>query len=371
MNSTMWKRLMPNRPTIIPNLVLAQHVIDKIALAASRYVEDETGEALIGLVKPGEGSGVPTVYVLETIAPDESAIREAHTFQQGDEAQDEMLWWYYRNWDARREKQRAANKADPWDFPLQHLGDWHRQPGHMIAPSGGDLMTALDMLEDDASRFDFLLAPIVTLYHPPTISTGTHVNYLTAPQDDGSYLRIDFWYIDRTARPFAPITPTVYPDDKLPSLVAYPWHLKNDDRFRTELAQLNGDGLFTSVLTWDTDGKLPLEICFIMGRQGGRKMLIIATPHDYPHAAPTAYLAPFLTLGKNEVMYDLMSRVWDQARHVDDLPGWKWSSDTYLIDYIRALETHLGMAPAQPVHAPVPNPETEPSTEGDDDVGSS
>jgi hypothetical protein len=241
----------------------------------------------------------------------------------------------------------------------------------MIAPSGGDLMTALDMMEDEESDFDFLLAPIVTLYHPPTIAAGPHVNYVTAPQDDGSYLRLDFWYIDRTAHQFAPITPTIYPNDKLPSLVTYPWHLMNDDRFRTELAQLNGDGLFTSVLTWDTDGKLPLEICFIMGRQGGSKMWVIATQNDYPASAPMAYLAPFLKLGQNEVMYDLMRRIWDQAKPVNDPPGWKWASDTYLIDYIHALETNLGMPPEQPVKSPAPNPETELSTEGDDNVGSS
>ncbi|MEP7318403.1 MAG: hypothetical protein ABI921_06670, partial [Panacibacter sp.] len=42
--------------------------------AAARYsIEDETGEAMVGLVVAGaQTNGVPTLYVLDTISPDDS-----------------------------------------------------------------------------------------------------------------------------------------------------------------------------------------------------------------------------------------------------------------------------------------------------------
>lgn len=343
----MLRRFRPMKDTVIPNLVIAQRVIDKIALAASEFVEDETGEALIGVVKPGVDEAPPTIYVLDTIAPDDSAIREAHTFQQGDDLQAEMHWWYHQNWELKRKKQ-----SDPaWDLPLKHLGDWHRQPGHMIAPSGGDLMTALAMLDDDESDFDFLLAPIVTLDHPPTTGDGHDVNYLTVPMGDGGFLRIDFWYIDTKAQAFLPILPTLSEDKTLPKLVPYPWHLINDDRFRAELNQLKGDGLFTAVMNWDADGKVPLEICLMLGRQGSKSLYILCTDHDYPHSAPKAFKAPFMTLGKNEVMYDMMARMWPAAEPIT-IPGWQWHKDKYLIDFVGAIEDHLGVRKPTPAPAP-------------------
>jgi len=82
-------RFRRQNPKSAPNHVVSQRVIDKMAAAASRYIADETGEALIGLLAPGlHTNGIPTIYVLETIAPDESAVREWATFQQGDETHD-------------------------------------------------------------------------------------------------------------------------------------------------------------------------------------------------------------------------------------------------------------------------------------------
>ena len=58
----------------IPNLVVSQRVIDRMIAASRRFIADETGEALVGLVVPGRNTnGVPTLYVLETISPVESS----------------------------------------------------------------------------------------------------------------------------------------------------------------------------------------------------------------------------------------------------------------------------------------------------------
>ncbi len=255
----------------VPNLVVAQRVVDKMVAAAARYIEDETGEAMVGLVVPGTHTGVATLYVLDTISPDESAVRQMHTFQQGDERQDELIWWMQENWRVYRDKRRESFGPSQarWDVPLRYLGDWHKQPGYMIQPSGGDLMTALDWIEDPQNNTDFLLAPIVTLDHDPTTSLDSgKVNFLTIPQGDGLNARIDFWYIDRSMGVFAPVVPAIYPNAQLPELADYPWHLVNEDRFLTESAQLTGDKLFTTLVLWDANNEPPLEVCFLTARMG-------------------------------------------------------------------------------------------------------
>ncbi len=330
------KRLLPNRG-IIPNLVIAQRVIDKMVQAANHYVEDETGEAMVGLVV--DSDNVTTIYVLETIAPDESAVRGEAVFKQGDERQAELIWWYHQNWTRQREKKIGLlSGKSKWDVPLRHLGDWHRQPGYMIAPSGGDLMTALDMLDDEEADFDFLLAPIVTLDHPATTGGGAgYVNYVTVPSGNGELTRIDFWYITEKTSQFVPIVPVVYPDAQLPELAPAPWHLTQDERITKELAALKSNNVFTSIIIWDTDDKLPLEICFLVAQQGSDHVFILVTSHDYPKTKPTAYRAPFIKLANDEVIYDIFGRMWTEAKKVTDPQGWVWSDEKTLADYLLAI----------------------------------
>lgn len=342
-----FKKMFPNRDRgVIPNLVIAQRVIDKMVLAANQYVEDETGEALIGVVVQGENTnGVPTIYVLETIAPDDSAVRGHAVFKQGDERQAELIWWYYQNWNNLREKRRgifSSRHGKKWDVPLKHLGDWHRQPGYMIAPSGGDLMTALDMLADEEADFDFLIAPIVTLEHPATTTGGEgYVNYITVKgtgYDD--FTRIDFWYITENTNVFVPIIPTIYPNSQLPELAPSPWHLIDDERITRELAALRANNVFTSIIIWDVDDKPPLEICFLVAQQGADHVLILVTQYDYPNTRPVAYRAPFIKLADNEVIYDIFERMWRSAKLVDDPADWVWSTDKTLADYLLAIEAN-------------------------------
>lgn len=339
---------------IVPNLVISQRVIDKMAAAASQFMEDETGEAMIGIIDPGKyTNGVPTIYVLDTISPDETAVRHMHTFQQGDEQQDEIIWWLQENWHARRdylrETAQGAEQAK-WDEPLRYLGDWHKQPGYMIAPSGGDLMTALNWLDDEENEMEALLVPIVTIGHPATTaSSEATVNYNTMPSGDGEFMRVDWWYIHREVAMFQPINPVVYPADKLPELTRYPWHLINPDRAETEMAQLQGDGLFVSLLLWNADKKLPLEICFMMARQGASKILMIGTHWDYPESAPFARVAPFRQMQTGDDIYDVFESLWAQSEPVTNPPDWQWTADTYLVDYVHALETHLGIRPSEAV----------------------
>ncbi len=344
----MFSRLTP-RERHVPNLVVAQKVIEKMVSAAQRFVEDETGEAMVGLLVPGtHTNGIPTLYVLDTISPDESAIRQMHTFQQGDDRQDEQIWWLQENWRAWREQQRKADVTTPnkWDVPLRYLGDWHKQPGYMIQPSGGDLMTALNWIDDTDNHMTFLLAPIVTLDHPPTtLTTGATANFVTVPQNDGSNARIDFWYIDQEQRMFMPVTPTIYPAGRLPTLPGMPWHLANEDRATTEFAQLTGDGLQISVVLWNADGAAPLEVCLLAARTGTDRIFLLATPWDYPTHPPTARIAPSVPIGADDDVYEVFAKLWADSKPLADPPGWQWKPETYLVDTLHALEAALDLKP--------------------------
>ncbi|RMF80409.1 MAG: hypothetical protein D6737_08095 [Chloroflexi bacterium] len=341
---------MSTQTSVIPNLVVSQRVIDKMANAARRYMLDETGEAMVGLRVPGTNTnGIPTLYVLDTISPDESAIRQAHTFQQGDDRQDEIIWWLQSNWEIYRQLRRdsygSAMQAK-WDVPLRYLGDWHKQPGYMIAPSGGDLMTALDWIDDETHDMEFLLAPIVTLGHPATtMQPMSNTNFVTVPHTDGTNTRIDFWYIDSDRRHFVPVVPTIYPTDQLPGLPEYPWHLAQVDRFEAEYGRLENDGLLLSLVLYNAIEKPPLEVCLMVLRMNAPKALLIITPWNYPEKAPSARVAPVLAFDADSNMYDVFEALWEQSEAVEDPPGWSWSPEKYLIDYVHALEDHLGIRP--------------------------
>ena len=329
----------------VPNLVVARRVIDKMTAAAHYHIADETGEAMIGLVVPGtHTNGVPTLYVLDTISPDDSAIRQFHTFQQGDDRQDELIWWLQENWQQNRAQRTQAktDKVDKWNVPLRYLGDWHKQPGFMIAPSGGDLLTALDWIDDPDNNMEFLLAPIVTLGHPHTVGVSSATtNFEMIPQPDGTALRVDFWYIDNKMRMFMPILPTIYPSEQLPTLVEYPWHLVNEGRFSEETRLLEGDGLFISLVLFDTDEQPPLEICFLTARMGSDKMLIVITTWDYPQQAPKVRVAPFIQMQPNDDMYRVFENAWAQSEPVDFQP--EWTPESNLLEYVNAIEAHLGL----------------------------
>ncbi|MBL8163651.1 MAG: hypothetical protein JNJ61_16820 [Anaerolineae bacterium] len=348
-------RLNPLRRTV-PNLVVAQRVIDKMTSAAAHFIEDETGEAMVGLLVPGaHTNGVPTLYVLDTIAPDESAVRQFHTFQQGDERQDELIWWLQENWRIYREKRRDKRGqplASKWDVPLRYLGDWHKQPGFMIQPSTGDLMTARNWIADEENGMDFLLAPIVTLGHP-ALSSGEQAgaNFVSFSQGDDTNLRADFWYIDRHYRDFLPICPSVYPNEQLPELPDYPWHLVNGTRFNAEYDLMEKDGLFTTLVLWDAGHAPPLDICFLTARVGAEKVLLLITPWNYPAAPPRARLAPYQAFGADDDLYEVFAGLWQVSEPVSDPPDWKWSEGRYLIDYIYALEEALGLKVAPPPEA--------------------
>ncbi|MFZ4826639.1 MAG: hypothetical protein ACOYLB_04730 [Phototrophicaceae bacterium] len=300
----------------LPKLVIAQHVLDKMVSVSAQYAEDETGEAMIGFI--AQHDETPTLYIVETIAPGDDVVREVTTFQQGGEWQDEILNWLRENWNVLRHSNLQ------WNYPLYHLGDWHKQPYDMVHPSYADRQTAMSWIADEANEIGFLIAPIVTVYPSPARgSSSLDANALGFEAKDGTYTRIDFWYISQETRSFVPIIPSVEAD--LPHLAPYPWHLLDTQRATDELHQLERIGAFAQILLWDVDGSLPLEVCFLIGQVGSAHLWLLVTGHDYPKHAPQVYQLPFEKMNPDEDLYDFLGRIWKHATKVSQSYTWEAS----------------------------------------------
>jgi|GEM_PF-248312 len=346
---------------IVPNLYISQRMVDRVVDAAHHFLADETGETMVGLVLDAGDvpESMPSIYILDTIAPDASVVRRSHMFEQGDEAQEDIYYWLRDNWDASLDigqDMKGLAIREEWKTQLKHLGDWHKQPGFMIQPSGGDLMTALRILDDEEQDFEFLLVPIVTLGHDTVTSEeGAKVNYFSIPMEDDTSLRMDWWYIHRDVRIFQPITPHIVQD--LPTLTPYPWHILEPDLLDDERALLEEAGLFligdTTVL-WESDGDIPLEICFIVGAPGVNKVLLIVTNWDYPRSAPTARAAEFAGVNAQMYIYDIFEQLWARSQAVTPPAGWVWTTETTLADYVLAMYAVLGLQPRRPARPQPP-----------------
>ena len=331
---------------IVPNVVLSRRAVERMLSAANQFMADETGEAMVGfVVEDDTPEGLPTIYVLDTISPDETAIRRSHTFQQGDAQQDEIIWWLQENWHFHRERHRGTNDLPArFDVPLRYLGDWHKQPGSMIQPSHGDHMTALSWLDDEESGMDFLLVPIVTVGHLPNIGeTDLSVNYINVPMENGQVMRVDWWYVHRDVRVFQPIHPKVVPDDELPQMMKYSWHVVDPDRLYIETAALESDGLLVRRLLYECDGEVPLEYCFYTIRQGSSFFLLFATQHDYPQSPPRAYKAPYIDDLDLMDPVDTFHKLWTVREPIEAPLNWQWAADKYLYQFVIAIEVDMGL----------------------------
>jgi hypothetical protein len=344
---------------IVPKLIVSQRVVDRITEAARRYIADETGETMVGLVltpasHARDDDAMPTLLVLDTIAPDESSIRRSHMFEQGDDMQGDIFVWLLENWDAYQTLGRdmQGKPLQPeWKTALRHLGDWHKQPGFMIQPSGGDLMTALRFMEDDENALDFLLVPIVTLGHDSVTHEheGAQVNYFNVPLRDGTSLRMDWWYIQRDSRFFQPITPQIIPAKDLPSLTPYPWHILYRDLLDDEVSLLEDNQYFllgNTTILWEVDGDLPLEICFIVGRRGTTQVWLVVTNWDYPKSMPRARTAQFTGIDATMYIYDVFAALWKNSTPASVPDSFSWSDERFIVDLLNALEGRERAKPA-------------------------
>ncbi len=381
-----------------PRVVFAQRVLDKIVQSALLYPGTETGEALIGLVVPRDDRAEPDIYVLDTIGPGDHAVREWGMFEQGDDWQGDVLHWLYVNWEAFRE-QGCTPSGDPlaetFDAPLAHVGDWHKQPGDMIAPSAGDAETARLMITDRETPVQHIVAPIVTLYPlrgdsapladadadggdgtdvaeselaasgtgpvpekgaesgaQEDVPEGEEARSSPAPgampeqkpntivrtlRDAGWIVRVDCWYMSKHVPQFVAAKPEIWADERLPELPPLAWHLAHPRRFDQEYKLLADAGYMVDVVRWDADGQPPYEICFSVYKRGSSKVILIVTPVDYPVAMPAIRLAPLVPVVDDE---DVFEKLYQASEPVllTDLPEWEWDTKRTLIELVWHME---------------------------------
>jgi hypothetical protein len=375
----LFRRTGPRPQLPLPHLIIAQRVIDKI-IGNALYYATETGESLVGLVIHPPESQETDLCVLDTIAPDDSAVRSGVYFEQGDDLQADIFNWLYDGWELMRKTKQGSLEAR-WNVPLMHLGDWHKHPGTLVTPSMGDESTARSQISDRSLGTPHLLVVLATVWNEYEAlqeeksdqddlaelsdmievsgmnnlavqpeaeeedivveeDQGTPLKY---PIDDRTTVRIDCWYMSRQMRRFARLSPTVAPDADLPSLPKVSWHLTQPDRMRAEVERLSREGYAVSVEQFDTDQRAPLEVCFSLARRDSQHVLILVTQADYPNVRPTVRLTPMSAMKDLPERGHIFEQLWKESKALpqQDYPAWAWTPEHTLRDLALAVEARL------------------------------
>lgn len=330
----------------LPRVTLAQRVVDTMVRGALTYAT-ETGEALIGLPVPAIGRREPDLFVLDTIAPDASAVRLNTYFEQGDDLQSDIFNWLSDNWNDTRQRPDSGIAAR-WNVPLSHLGDWHKHPGTLTEPSWGDTHTAIDSIFDRDTDRTYLLAILATVWDRKLAHTsdgsvlamGEAPIVIDIPLDETLSVRLDCWYISRRTRRFVHLTPAVQANDALPTLPIVGWHLRTPDRMRREIDALSKAGYAVSVDEMDADHKTPREVCLTLARRGAERILIAVTQADYPRTRPELRAVPMQLLKTAPEGKDLFPALWAASHPLpaSEYPTWTWNTDRTLCELAQAVE---------------------------------
>jgi hypothetical protein len=374
-----------------PTLTVAQRVIDRIVHNALIY-ETETGESLVGFTVPVEGKAEPDLIIMDTIAPDESAIREGAYFEQGDDWQADSFNWLADNWKLCLKRQKDLTSAEiplKYRVALSYLGDWHKHPGTLVHPSYGDSQSARDQIFSRNSHTPQLLVVLATVWPkwessttatvaPPTPPDAESLEELKAlaeaaaiePQtaaklaegsDDNDALpikvplgkatvRIDFWYMSHHNRQFIRLGATVVADKELPALPPLGWHLAMPDRMTHELNTLRDGGWSVNVQQHQPGEDSGLAVSMALGRANMPYLLVATTPDDYPDERPTLRYVKLSTLRENpppegaaEKPFQLFARIWRLAQLVPAAlyPDEAWGSGSTIANLAEAVTLRL------------------------------
>jgi len=336
-------RLFSRDPNELPRVTLAQRVVDKMVANALIY-DTETGESLIGLPIPVTGRAEPDLVVLTTIAPDDSAVRGAAYFEQGDDLQGDTLNWLADNWDDMR-KQTVSTLDPKYNVALDHLGDWHKHPGTLTEPSWGDTDTALAHVLDHEAGKPYLLVILATVWeraaaHAETDSLAASTELpLLVEVDERVTVRLDTWYMSRRARRFVHLCPVVQPDSALPALPAVGWHLSDPARLSAEVTALKKAGFAVSVDEWDADHLPPRELCLTLARRNSDQILIVVTTAEYPAARPILRTVPRSAMKDIPQGADLFPALWSHSALLPDAayPAFGWTSERTILELAQAV----------------------------------
>ena len=346
----------------LPHLTLSQRVIDKIVANAMIY-PTETGETLVGLAVNVAGRIEPDMYVLDTIPPDDSAVRRGAYFEQGDDVQGEIFNWYADNWEQFRERRRHSYGnaiGAKWDVALANVGDWHKHPGTLTHPSGGDFETAYQHVFDEKEGVPQILVILATVWDrayanadesaDPEMLVGIteHTKEIDKPRplkipiNDSTVVRIDFWYMSRKTRRFVRLAPIVVEDSLLPNLPTVSWHITDQERLRRELDALDDDGFKVLRLQgFNADNVPPLEICMQVLRMTGKYVYTVVTKSLYPAERPVIRYAPIEVIPEDTPQ--IFAPIWAQSQPVpeDCYPSEPWKPDNLIVDVLRTVEVKL------------------------------
>lgn len=317
---------------------ISPRAIERMKRGALLYPDAETGEALVGVMIPPESKAhFPTLYVLETIAPMQNAVRQWAMFSQGDDWQGAIFNWLDENWElyrALRRRSYGKTTSAKWDLPLMHLGDWHKQPG-MAVPSNEDYRTAKAFMKEN--KLSCLLTPIVTLAEE--VAVPAEANTLIF-EDLKPSVRVDFWGIRRADRAFTPLKPVVSFGYGLPRLPEVVWWLDDRERMDAEIAALERDGLdVKDVIQYNADGMPPLETCFVIYRPGAHQVILAITPHTYPKKAPDWRLAPLIRPQENHDWFEMLFQASTPVKP-EAIKGWSGHLHA-LLDGVHMIERSL------------------------------
>lgn len=341
---------------VIDKIYIRKSVLDAMILGAWEYPNLETGEALVGVVPPYQedeigaerASNEQAVYILGTIAPNESTIREWGTVQMGDEDQFDRFLWLAENW----YEDHLQNER--WgQLSLQHLGDWHKQPSRMTVPSRGDYQSAKEILRDVHWRLPFILQPIVTLPNEVNqlYDREKHDDFLMHTDDRGRQGRVDFWYLSKSLRRYEkPTNVEVVSEEAnevLPELAQIPWNLSDQQRMDFEEFSLENDRRNFEALYFNTDGIPPLEYCLVVELSDGINHVLVATQFDFPMRPPVAWYIEMRPEQEAEGLLERVRDAWPSREPIGPAPGWRWSSDTSISTYIGMIEMQLDVKPAR------------------------
>lgn len=219
-------------------VLVSTRVLSNMGKAALDNIAVETGQAMVGfVVDKVKGAKTTRFYVVDTIDPDPAmTIKEASTFQTGDDRQEDVFQWWIANWDSERSEDK------PFNMKLSFMGDWHKQPGHMIQPSNGDLRGALEWCDDETIPMNWMLVPIVTDGWKEEEEEIPRNALWIHQRHDGSRIRVDWWYINSQIRQFRPVRAVAVDQRSVPQMAPLPFFIDNSEELVTQLELCSAAG---------------------------------------------------------------------------------------------------------------------------------
>jgi hypothetical protein len=152
------------------------------------------------------------------------------------------------------------------------------------------------------------------------------------------------------------IHPAIYPDDQLPALPDYPWHMTDTARVDAEYQQLDEAGVYASPpILWNAHDHAPLDVCLLVTYPEWPQSLLLVTRSDYPHTTPAARTGPKPPVDPQVDPVAAFEHVWPDSKPVVMKTDWQPSSESRLHDYLLAVVAELGWK--RPIKATTPGDE--------------